>query len=81
MSNGDYHVTSNYFWRYPNNVPVTYLLSLWFRLTNGLHLTTLTGVHLLSLLTLDGFVGLTLTTIRQLTKRPSIILGALAFSF
>ena len=79
MSNGDYHVTSNYFWRYPNNVPVTYLLSLWFRLTNGLHLTTLTGVHLLSLLTLDGFVGLTLTTIRQLTKRPSIILGALGF--
>ncbi|MFT8411964.1 MAG: hypothetical protein ABF743_11755 [Schleiferilactobacillus perolens] len=68
-----------YFWRYPNNVPLAYFLSLWFRLTNLVHLSTNVAVHILSLLALDGFIGLLLNTIHRITPRRSVLLGALAF--
>nr|WP_243681507.1 hypothetical protein [Lacticaseibacillus manihotivorans] len=43
-----------YFWRYPNNVPLAYLLSLWLRFTNLFGLSTNTSIHLLSLIVLDA---------------------------
>lgn len=52
--------TSTYFWRYPNNVSLVFLLAKWLQLTNVLNLTTNTSLHLLSIIFLDSFIGLTL---------------------
>lgn len=68
-----------YFWRYANNVPLAYLMSLWLRLTQPLGLSTNISIHVLSLITLDAFILLTLRTVWQLSKRPSILVGAFAF--
>ena len=74
------HMTWNitYFWRYPNNVPITFFLSLWLRLTNVLGLSTNLAIHLLSLILLDGFILLVLATIRRVTQRASVLIGAFA---
>lgn len=45
-----------YFWRYPNNVLITYLMSLWLRITQLFGLSTNTAIHLLSIIVLDGFI-------------------------
>lgn len=68
-----------YFWRYVNNVPLAYLLSLWLRLMNGLGASSNLAIHLLSLLTLDTDIALTLITVRQLSHKNELILGAFAF--
>ncbi len=52
--------TSTYFWRYPNNVSLVFLLAKWLQLTTVLNLTTNTSLHLLSIIFLDSFIGLTL---------------------
>ena len=68
-----------YFWRYPNNVPLAYLLSLWLRFTNLFGLSTNTSIHLLSLIVLDGFIALLLVTVRRLAKRNAPVIGAASF--
>ncbi|MHA5100812.1 hypothetical protein R5R56_00115, partial [Oenococcus oeni] len=50
VSTGDIDWTSDYFWRYPNNVPLTALVGFWFKLTNLLGLTPNLAIHILSLL-------------------------------
>ncbi len=68
-----------YFWRYPNNVPLAYLLSLWLKFTNLFGLTTNTSIHLLSLIVLDSFIVLMLGMVRRLSKRNSVVIGAASF--
>ncbi|WP_407880917.1 glycosyltransferase family protein [Furfurilactobacillus entadae] len=79
MAAGHTTWTITYFWRYPNNVPVAYLLSLWLRLTNLFGLTTNTAIHVLSLLCLDGFIVVLLRTLWQLSRRHGVVLGGLVF--
>ncbi|CAK8054591.1 ArnT family glycosyltransferase [Eupransor demetentiae] len=79
MVAGDFSWNTTYFWRYPNNVPITYLLFGWLKVTNFLHLTNNTAIHLLSMLILDGFIALMLRTVWQISKRPTFLLGAAAF--
>lgn len=68
-----------YFWRYPNNVPLAYLLSLWLRFTNLFGLSTNTSIHLLSLIVLDGFIALLLVMVRRFAKRNAPVIGAASF--
>ena len=68
-----------YFWRYANNVPLAYLLSLWLRLTQLVGLSTNLSVHLLSILVLDSFIALALHTIWQLSQRASLLVVAFGF--
>lgn len=68
-----------YFWRYANNVPLAYLLSLWLRLTQLVGLSTNLSVHLLSILVLDSFISLALHTIWQLSQRASLLVVAFGF--
>lgn len=70
---------STYFWRYPNNVPLAFLLSQWFKLTMLLHLTTNTALHILSLVLLDGFIAASLFSIRRLSHQNSSSLAVLIF--
>lgn len=79
MAAGNQTWQITYFWRYPNNVTLAYLLSLWLRLTNLFGWSTNLAIHVLSLLCLDGFIVLMLQTIKQLSHRNSVLLGALAF--
>lgn len=71
---------TTYFWRYPNNVPIAYFLSLWLRLTNVLGLTTNFSVHLLSLLLLDTFIVVSIQATRRLSQNNFLPLG-LTFSY
>ncbi|WP_407894320.1 hypothetical protein [Lacticaseibacillus sp. N501-2] len=64
-----------YFWRYPNNVALTYLMSLWLRLTNHFGLATNTSIHFLSLIVLDGLIALLLLTIRRFSHRNAPVIG------
>lgn len=68
-----------YFWRYPNNVSITYLMSLWLRITQLFGLSTNTAIHLLSIIVLDGFILYFLVVIRRLNQNNSMVLGAFAF--
>lgn len=68
-----------YFWRYPNNVPVTYLMSLWLRVTQLFGVSTNTAIHLLSILMLDGFILYFLVVVRRLNQHNSMVIGAFAF--
>ena len=68
-----------YFWRYANNVPLAYLLSLWLRLTQLVGLSTNLSVQLLSILVLDSFIALALHTIWQLSQRASLLVVAFGF--
>ncbi|WP_261806247.1 hypothetical protein [Lapidilactobacillus luobeiensis] len=79
LSHGDHTWQTTYFWRYPNNVALAYLLSLWLRLTNLLGWSTNFAVALLDLILLDSFIGLCLRTIRQHTSSKSALLGSVAF--
>lgn len=79
LAAGNHVWTSTYFWRYANNVPLAYLLSLWLRLGALVGLSTNTAVHMLSLLTLDGFIILLLHTVHTMSRRNSITFAAFAF--
>lgn len=68
-----------YFWRYPNNVPLAYLMSLWLRITQCFGLSTNIAIHLLTILVLDTFIIFFLVTIRRLNHRNSMVCGAFAF--
>lgn len=68
-----------YFWRYPNNVPVTYLMSLWLRVTQLFGVSTNTAIHLLSILMLDGFILYFLVVVRRLNQHNSMVIGVFAF--
>lgn len=68
-----------YFWRYANNVPLAYLMSLWLQLTQLFHLSANVAIHTLSILVLDVFIVLSLWTIWQLSHRKSLLIGATAF--
>lgn len=68
-----------YFWRYANNVPLAYLLSLWLRFTQLFGFSTNLSVHLLSIFVLDSFIALALHTIWQLSHRASLLVTAFAF--
>lgn len=68
-----------YFWRYANNVPLAYFMSLWLKLTQLFHLNANISIHALSILVLDIFIVLSLWTIWQLSHRKSLLIGATAF--
>ncbi|KJU73932.1 hypothetical protein AH70_09715 [Pediococcus damnosus LMG 28219] len=70
---------STYFWRYPNNVSITFLLGQWLKFTNFLGLTTNAGLHFLSLIFLDSFISLSLKNIRRFSKQNGLVLAALIF--
>ncbi len=80
LSQGQHHwQSSTYFWRYPNNVPLTFLLAQWLKFTTILRLSTNTALHLLSLGLLDGFILGTLLQLRRLSQRNSSVLALLLF--
>jgi hypothetical protein len=79
MATGDMHWRITYFWRYSNNVPLAYLLSLWLRVTWLTGMSTNTSIHLLSMLVLDGFIALLVYTVHQLARRNTLTLAVLAF--
>ena len=68
-----------YFWRYPQNVPIAYLLSRWLKLTMEMGIGVNRGVHLLSMLMLDGMVLLGIDTAWRVSKKKHLVLGILAF--
>jgi hypothetical protein len=70
---------STYFWRYPNNVDLAFLIAQWLKLTTVLGLTTNTAIHILSMLFLDGLIGLTFVILLRTKTRNSLILTVLAF--
>lgn len=69
-----------YFWRYPQNVPVAYLLSRWLKLTMELGMSVNRGVHLLSMLLLDGMVLLGIDTTWRVSRKKHLVVGILAFA-
>ncbi|WP_243132407.1 hypothetical protein [Leuconostoc pseudomesenteroides] len=68
-----------YFWRYSNNVPLAYLMSLWLRVTQFFSLSTNISIHLLSIIVLDTFIVLVLYTAYQLNRRNSTVVGLFSF--
>lgn len=70
---------SVYFWRFPNNVSLTILLSGWLKFTNLLHLDTYWGVHLLSFTLLDIFIFAILRSVRRLSHQHGVTLLAALF--
>ncbi|KRN76865.1 membrane protein [Weissella minor] len=80
LSHGVSDWQSTYFWRYPNNVSIAYFLSLWLKFTQLFGITTNLALHILSMLTLDVFIGLMLKTMYQIShQNRRILLGGLAF--
>ncbi|WP_155286369.1 hypothetical protein [Lacticaseibacillus zhaodongensis] len=80
MAAGHMSWNITYFWRYANNVPLAYLMSLWLRLTQVVGMSTNVSIHLLSMLVLDSFIVLLLRTVWQLSKRNSLLLASFAFT-
>ena len=70
---------SLYFWRFPNNVSLTVLLSYWLKLTNFLHMDTYWGIHLLSFILLDTFIFAILRSVRRLSHQHGAALLAAVF--
>ena len=70
---------STYFERYPNNLPLTFFLSLWFKLTFKLHLTTNFALGALSLVCLDSLIISIILMLKKLAARNSLIIASLAF--
>ncbi|MFT8477488.1 MAG: hypothetical protein ABF682_08790 [Liquorilactobacillus sp.] len=70
---------STYFWRYSNNVPLAYFLSLWLRLTNVFQISTNAALHILSLLFLDGFIISSLKTCLNFVKSHTQVLALALF--
>lgn len=79
LAAGDHVWQSTYFWRYPNNVPITYILSKFFALGQIVHLSNNITIHLLTISLLDTFIVLVLKTSADLKSRQSTFLGLLAF--
>lgn len=70
---------STYFWRYSNNVPLAYFLSLWLRLTNVFQISTNAALHILSLLFLDGFIISSLKICLNFVKSHTQVLALALF--
>lgn len=80
LSHGDFNWgESVYFWRFPNNVSLTVLLSYWLRLTNLLHMSTSASIHVLSFIMLDGFIVAILRSVRRLSRQHGGVLLAGSF--
>lgn len=80
LSQGDYSwAHSTYFWRYPNNVALTALLAKWLAVTNWLHLSTNTALHILSLLLLDSFIWMSLRFTSRLHRKPGLTVALMLF--
>lgn len=80
LSSGDLNwAHSTYFWRYPNNVSLTAMLARWLMVTNSLHLSTNTALHILSVLFLDGFILGSLNFVKNVSQNKSLTLGLCLF--
>ncbi|MGR3742372.1 hypothetical protein [Companilactobacillus sp. DQM5] len=75
----NYWGSTTYFWRYPNNVSIAFIISLWMRFTNLFHLTSSSSIHLLALIFLDSFIVLSIFTVRKRYKRNIGILALMLF--
>ena len=80
LAAGGTNMNTSYLLRNGNNIPITFLLATWLRLTTLIGLNTNAGVQILSLLLLDGFISLLISTIWRITRRNSLTLAVLAFS-
>lgn len=79
LAHHHYQWQSTYFWRYPNNVCLTYFLSRWLIVTDWLGLSVNLSLAILEMITLDGLIGLILLIVYRLSKRRSMVVGALLF--
>ncbi|WP_338379453.1 hypothetical protein [Fructobacillus cardui] len=79
LAAGDHVWQNTYFWRYLNNVPITYILSKFFALGRIVHLSNNITIHLLTLGLLNAFIVLVLKTSADLKRPQSTFLGLLAF--
>ncbi|MFA9354732.1 hypothetical protein [Pediococcus pentosaceus] len=70
---------STYFWRYPNNVFLSVFLGQWLKITNLFHLTTNISIHILSIIFLDSFIGITLCRTFFKKHRQDITMFLLIF--
>ncbi|GKQ42392.1 membrane protein [Companilactobacillus sp. RD055328] len=70
---------TTYFWRYPNNVPIAYFVSLWFIFTDLLNLTHNVSIHILSMFFLDSFIVMGLYTVKKIYRRNIGILASIIF--
>lgn len=71
--------SSTYFWRYPNNVTLAFIMSLWLRFTNLFGLSTNVGLHILSMTFLDLLIVMTIRTIRVFSKNRLLLVATVAF--
>ncbi|WP_281164516.1 hypothetical protein [Liquorilactobacillus sicerae] len=80
LATGDHNwQQSTYFERYPNNIPLTFLLSLWFKLTFKFHLTTNFSLGFLNLVCLDTLIISIILMLKKLAARNSLIIASLTF--
>lgn len=68
-----------YFWRYPNNVPLAYGLSLLFKMGLAVGISENIVVNLLSLSLLDILIVLLILTVYQLSSTPNLAVKAWIF--
>lgn len=71
--------SSTYFWRYPNNVVLTYLLSCWLRFTQLFGISTNVSIHILSISLIDFFIIIFLKSWYKFSKDNSSTLLLLSF--
>ena len=80
LSAGHYDWGSSlYFWRFPNNVPLTVLLAGWLKLASLVHIGTTTAIHVISLILLDSLIAMSLWTVRYLTKHQAAVVTLAGF--
>ncbi|MCZ3622903.1 hypothetical protein [Lactobacillus mulieris] len=72
-----WHIT--YFFRYAQNVQITFFVYIWLRFCAIFGLTVNTAIHLLSLLVLDTLIYLLIDTSWKVSKKPMTTLATMAF--
>lgn len=70
---------STYFWRYPNNVSIAFLLSKWIELTNLFNISTNLSVNILSIVFLDTFILLSIRFVGKISKSSFGPIALLSF--
>lgn len=71
--------TSNYFYYYPNNIGITFLLSEWLKLTGLFKIDSNIATHLICLITTDIFIYLTIKVVEKINLNPLISLTTAVF--
>lgn len=63
-----------YFYRYPNNVSLAFLMSLWLRVSNIFSISTNISLNILSIILIDSFILMMLKTVRKKSKNDALFI-------